>query len=300
MVVLVAVVAAVVATWQDASAAIKSEITHSYAAVKLGRIWHRHPSIGNSLELALPFLLSLALSLSLALACSGHALCVPNLWNVITAGSSGEQWPGPNASGATAGAGAAAGGVGVGVGLRTESQLTVQDGEISSHRQPRWRCAEHLHKSSPTRRKMKNKKTEKKEATTQNLTIFFTLACCLFHSPLPLSFSLCLSLSPSRSDEAHLMRADTKPRVKFNRRRSSSSFSLLLPSAHLTSRSLTRCGLECRPPGHLVRKSDSAAVDADAGAGAGAGAAAESGVRSPQSMPGALVSVSVSVSVFIF
>lgn len=92
------------------------------------------------------------------------------------------------------------------------------------------------------------------------------------------------------------MRADTKPRVKFNRRRSSSSFSLLLPSAHLTSRSLTRCGLECRPPGHLVRKSDSAAVDADAGAGA----AAESGVRSPQSMPGALVSVSVSVSVFIF
>lgn len=65
---VVLVVVAVVATWRDASAAIKSEITHSYAAVKLGRICHRHPSIGNSLEPALPFLLSLSLSLSLALA----------------------------------------------------------------------------------------------------------------------------------------------------------------------------------------------------------------------------------------
>lgn len=85
------------------------------------------------------------------------------------------------------------------------------------------------------------------------------------------------------------MRADTKPRVKFNRRRSLSSFSVAVAvavSSHLTSRSLICCGLECRPPGHLVRKSDSAvpdaAVDADA--------AAESGVRSPQSMTGALVS----------
>lgn len=186
--------------------------------------WQQSPTRSRS-----PFL---ALSLSPCLARSLW-LCVPNLWNVITAGSSGEQWPGPNASGATAGAGAAGVGVevgaGVGVGLRTESQLTVQDGEISSHRQPRWRCAEHLHKSSPTRRKMKNKKrekNEKKEATTQNLTIFFTLACCLFHTPPPPH--LFLSLSLSGVHEAHLMRADTKPRVKFNRRRSSSSFSLSL------------------------------------------------------------------------
>lgn len=210
---------------------------------------------------------------------------------------------GQKASGATVGAGVGVGvGVGAGVGLRTELQLTVQDGEISSHRQPRWRCAEHLHKSSPTRRK----KREKEKKTQPHTKLNHLLACCLSRTrSLPFSLSLC----HCRPDEAHLMRADTKPRVKFNRQRSPCprlvSSHLVPCRSSLFSLTHSRSGLECRPPGHLVRKSDSA--DADA--------AAESGVRSQshphprshshlqshsQSMPGALVSYSVSVSVFIF
>lgn len=222
------------ATWQDASAAIKSEITHSYAAVKLGRIWHRHLSIGNSLKLPLPPASCLSLALALCLICGMSSPLAAAQNNGL----------GQKASGATVGAGVGVEvgvgvGVGAGVGLRTESQLTVQDGEISSHRQPRWRCAEHLHKSSPTRRKKREK--EKKNATTQNLTIFL-LALSLAHALSPsLSFSLC----HCRPDEAHLMRADTKPRVKFNRQRSPRSrlasprpVSLISPLAHsLTQRS---------------------------------------------------------------